>query len=239
MEPILYTFESKALYYPLRISSVVPGDSKITLFTLTGGPFQPLYLPLKHLIRVEDYIVEKYTPTPVQFPLRDGERSTLDSELKDIHQGEIWLSVLEYDGSLKALNEDLLVTEEDMRKDAFGKNTTRSEAVSYYVNALEYYRSGSKEKALEEASKAKYAFSQIGDARGEAYCDRLLSKINALPRVSTTTFVRPATMTTLASPPGYSPVSTKPPLADTLPVLIIPVLLILILAVILYVRRKT
>jgi hypothetical protein len=45
VEPLLYRFESNSLYYPLRISSLTPGTSNITLLVLMPLPIESVYTP--------------------------------------------------------------------------------------------------------------------------------------------------------------------------------------------------
>jgi len=111
VEPILYRFETRFLYYPLRISSPIPGNTKISLFLLTKGkiqsfPFYPPYYPL----RVAYYRTGNHI-APIQFNLTNGQLSIIDLRIGELFEEEAWLTVLEYEGQLRGLTMDLMIAE--------------------------------------------------------------------------------------------------------------------------------
>ncbi len=113
VEPILYRFETEFLYYPLKISSPIPGNTQITLFVLTNGkistfdfPFFSSYYPL----RMAYYRTENHQ-APIQFNLTSGQLSVIDLRIGELFEDGAWLTVLEYEGQLSWLTRDLMMTE--------------------------------------------------------------------------------------------------------------------------------
>ena len=111
VEPILYRFETKFLYYPLKISSPIPGDTKITLFLLTKGKIQsfhfPFYAPY-YPLKIAYYRTGNHR-APIQFNLTNGQLSIIDLRIGELFEGEAWLTVLEYEGQLSGLTRDLMI----------------------------------------------------------------------------------------------------------------------------------
>ena len=111
IEPILYRFETHFLYYPLKISSPISGDTKITLFVLTksdigSGFFFILYYPLS----MASYRSRTYW-RPIQLNLTRGELDTIDLRIGELFEDNAWLTVLEYEGPLNGLKKDLMIPE--------------------------------------------------------------------------------------------------------------------------------
>jgi len=109
VEPILYWFNTSYLYYPLAITSPVGGDTKITLFLLTEDVIQDDYYPLR--------LAKYQTPNgwkPIRAWLSNSELSKIDLRIGELLKDGAWMSVLTYNGSLSALTEDLMITEEDI-----------------------------------------------------------------------------------------------------------------------------
>ncbi|KPV64043.1 MAG: hypothetical protein AOA65_1073 [Candidatus Bathyarchaeota archaeon BA1] len=108
IEPILYRFETSFLYFPLKISSPVAGDSKITLFLLTPGRIaSTVYYPLQ--------IAYYQSPThrePIQFTVTRGKLSLIDLRIGELFEGDAQLTVIAYDGPLSALTKDLMIAEQ-------------------------------------------------------------------------------------------------------------------------------
>ncbi|MFB0543652.1 MAG: hypothetical protein ACETVR_02610, partial [Candidatus Bathyarchaeia archaeon] len=107
VEPIFYWFNTSFLYYPLAITSPVGGETKITLFLLTEGAIQDEYYPL----RLAGYQTSNGW-RPIRAWLSNGELSKIDLRIGELLKDGAWLSVLTYNGSLSALTEDLMITEE-------------------------------------------------------------------------------------------------------------------------------
>jgi len=108
LEPILYKFETSFLYYPLRISSVNPGDTKITLFLLTQDVVDPLFY---HPFSVAQYR-SRFQPlasSPVQFDLIHDELNRIDPEIGNLFEGNAELTAIQYKGPMNALTKDLKI----------------------------------------------------------------------------------------------------------------------------------
>ena len=107
-EPIIYTFESDLLYYPLEISSLASGTTEITLFTLTSDKLDA------QSVREAGFSVQSFEA--------DGENFSLEfvvdkNDLQQISQGvaglfddSAWLAVLNYEGPLADLSGDLMAS---------------------------------------------------------------------------------------------------------------------------------
>lgn len=108
VDPILYRFNSSLLYYPLAITSPVPGETKITLFILTKEKIDGDYLPIQKAY----YQILGQNPKPIAFPLSKGELSKIDLRIGELFDEGAWLTVLKYEGSLNWLTHDLMITEE-------------------------------------------------------------------------------------------------------------------------------
>lgn len=110
VEPILYRFETSFLYYPLEISSPIPGDTEITLFLLTNGKIEAnghsQYYPLT--------LAYYRSPTkwePIQFKLTKGELAIIDLRISKLFENGGWLTVLKYNGQTSGLTKDLMMAE--------------------------------------------------------------------------------------------------------------------------------
>lgn len=108
VDPILYRFNSNFLYYPLVITSPVPGESEIILFLLTEGKVDKDYQPLRRAY----YRVPGKNPKPIEFILSKGDLSKIDLRIGELFEDRAWLTVLKYDGKLSWLTRDLMVAEE-------------------------------------------------------------------------------------------------------------------------------
>ncbi|TET22071.1 MAG: DUF2330 domain-containing protein [Candidatus Cloacimonadota bacterium] len=127
VEPIIYTFKTKYLFYPLEITSIVEGETDITLFLLTkqtinvwdtGTGMRPGTFYSRGFIRIPSVI-----PGPEEFDGKEVKRdkNTIQikvtaKEQKRIHRridllfwGSVYLSVLRYSGDTKGLRNDLLL----------------------------------------------------------------------------------------------------------------------------------
>jgi len=124
VEPILYRFETSFLYYPLKISSPLSGETKIILFLLTRDEVESaLCYP---------FMVAFYrSPTqraPIQLNLTREELSSFDLRIGELLEGDARLTVLEYEGPLNELTRDLTIEEKDA--------TTYPEGSTVYVLLL-------------------------------------------------------------------------------------------------------
>ena len=108
VDPILYRFTSSFLYYPLVITSPVPGETEITLFLLTEGKVDKDYQPMVKAY----YRLPGESLKPIEFVLSKGDLSKIDLRIGELLEDGAWLTVLKYDGSLSQLTRDLMIAEE-------------------------------------------------------------------------------------------------------------------------------
>jgi hypothetical protein len=108
VDPILYKFNSSFLYYPLAITSPLPGETNITLFLLTEEKVNGDHLPIEKAY----YQILGQSPQPIEFTLSKGELSKIDPRIGEIFDEGAWLTVLKYEGNLSWLTQDLMITEE-------------------------------------------------------------------------------------------------------------------------------
>jgi hypothetical protein len=100
IEPIIYRFETDFLYYPLVISSLASGETKISLFLLTPGVINFAELPKGMTIGLS-------YGQPVQFEINGEELRSIYSEIAELLGDSAWLTAVQYDGDLKDLESDL------------------------------------------------------------------------------------------------------------------------------------
>ncbi len=106
VEPILYQFNTSFLYYPLKITSPVSGDSKLTLFLFTEGVIEDTPYPFNFA----GYQTSNGWK-PIRIWLSNGELSVIDLRLGTLFENGAWMCVLTYDGELSTLTEDLMITQ--------------------------------------------------------------------------------------------------------------------------------
>ncbi|MCX5999872.1 MAG: DUF2330 domain-containing protein [Chloroflexi bacterium] len=107
IQPIVYRFQSDALYFPLHISSIVPGYTEITLFLFT--PWRVVdsgELPKAERAsnsgtpRECGLMLGKHAGKPIQFQLAEDELDSIDGRLAELLSGDAWLTtVVSYDVS--------------------------------------------------------------------------------------------------------------------------------------------
>jgi hypothetical protein len=107
VDPIFYRFNSDFLYYPLVITSPVPGETDIVLFLLTEGKVYDDYQPLQ-----KAYYLGTERPKPIEFPLSKGDASKIHLAMGELFKDGAWLTVLKYNGKLSWLTSDLMIAEE-------------------------------------------------------------------------------------------------------------------------------
>lgn len=108
VDPILYRFTSNFLYYPLVITSPVPGETEIILFLLTEGKVDKDYQPMRKTY----YRVPGESFKPIEFALSKGDLSKIDLRIGELFEDGAWLTVLKYDGTLSWLTRDLMIAKE-------------------------------------------------------------------------------------------------------------------------------
>lgn len=108
LNPILYKFETSFLYYPLKISSLNPGNSKIILFLITEDIVDQLFC---HPFSIAHYHYRNrfqlQTSSQIQFRVTVQDLNKISPEIGKLFNGNVWLTALEYEGEMKALTNDL------------------------------------------------------------------------------------------------------------------------------------
>jgi hypothetical protein len=112
VEPIVYQFQSDTLYFPLKISSIIPGYTQISLFLLTPERLaDPSQLPKTELNGQElGVMVAQANGKRVQFELDEEELASIDPRLSELLAGHAWLTAVQsyndlYDSSHPLFNE--------------------------------------------------------------------------------------------------------------------------------------
>lgn len=111
IQPIVYRFQSDALYFPLHISTIVPGYTEITLFLLTpwrvtdsdeSPKFK--YMSDSGSLRECGLTLGMYDEKPIQFQLAPDELESIDQRLADLFGDDAWLTtIVSYDESPSAM----------------------------------------------------------------------------------------------------------------------------------------
>jgi len=126
IEPILYRFETSFLYYPLKISTLFSGNTKIKLFILTREVCDFFYYNrmvnppwATSLVYVDENRTKAYAPANFtwslgevyHYNLTDDKLRELDLRLESLFNGSAHLTMLEYTGALDIFTGDLIVRE--------------------------------------------------------------------------------------------------------------------------------
>ena len=98
-EPVIYVFDVNYLFFPLKISSATWGDSKISLFTITGQipDVKKITGDFRHWIGQSG------------FDITHDEMEAISSVLADLFTGQATLGYYQYNGALSALDFDFIV----------------------------------------------------------------------------------------------------------------------------------
>ena len=106
-EPINYTFESDFLYFPLEISSLISGTTEITLYTLTDDKIYP------QSVQGSGFSIQSFDAGEenflLEFEVGENDLQRISSEVAELFEGNAWLTVLKYSGSLDDLRGDLML----------------------------------------------------------------------------------------------------------------------------------
>jgi len=97
IEPIIYRFSTDYLYFPLRISSIIHGDTTITLFCITDRNME--------WESAESLGFDR----KIEFDLNKTELSEIDQRIGEMFADDARLYVYEYSGSIQTFNNDLSV----------------------------------------------------------------------------------------------------------------------------------
>lgn len=93
--PIIYRFTTDHLYYPLQISSIIDGDTTITLFCITDKDVDWRY--------AENLGFER----KIEFDLNQTELSEIDPGIGEMFAEDARLYAVKYNGPLGTLNKDI------------------------------------------------------------------------------------------------------------------------------------
>jgi hypothetical protein len=132
--PLSYRFRTESLYYPLEISSGIPGSTRIDLFLVAPGAPKKGALPDGFTTAQYIFPENPFTgrrdgsPVPVSIPLDMAERVTLSPDVAALLPGwntKTRLTVIRYDGPAASLFGDLLLGKSDF-SDADFKSVDRA-----------------------------------------------------------------------------------------------------------------
>lgn len=111
VEPLVYEFASPYPYYPLVISTLMPGKTNIRLFLLLEY-LEPLFWSWPAPLKLASYQLGGKPLAPVIIPLRSGQLTDIDPRIGELFgfHGPVWLVALHYEGPLDRLRADLKLT---------------------------------------------------------------------------------------------------------------------------------
>ena len=112
IEPIKYRFDTEFLYYPLKISTLAEGWTDINLFLLTPEELKPSWLLERSELPQGMEIAKFYGKNgtqPVQFRVTQEELASIDKEVTNLLQNDVWLTAMSYHGDLAGLTRDLKI----------------------------------------------------------------------------------------------------------------------------------
>ena len=104
IDPIIYTFRSDELYYPLKVSRAAKGETKIIVYAITRHGIAGESLPTG--FRIAEY---RKTGARLSFPLTREELERIDSGIAEMFDGWAWFTAATYSGDLEDLEEDIEV----------------------------------------------------------------------------------------------------------------------------------
>jgi len=159
VEPIVYQFQSDTLYFPLKISSIIPGYTQISLFLLTPERLTDAsQLPeSQHSFdgAVEEKVgmkVARANGKQVQFELDEEELASIDPRLSELLAGHAWLTAVQsyndlYDSShplfnqipLESLDKDVKLPQASFKEASGGSTATWVWAVLGILGAISLF----------------------------------------------------------------------------------------------------
>jgi len=110
IDPIIYTFRSNELYYPLKVSRAAKGETKIIVYAITKHMISEGSLPTG--FKIAEY---RGTNTRLSFPLTDKELEKISSGIAEMFDGWAWFTAVTYSGDLEDLKEDIEVKDKGCR----------------------------------------------------------------------------------------------------------------------------
>jgi hypothetical protein len=135
VEPILYQFETSFLYYPLRISSPISGDTKITLFLLTNGKIQSNFIFSQYTPIIKAYYRSSSLWEPIELNLTKGQLSIIDLRIGELFPKGAWLTVMEYEGPLNRLTKDFVISEASIMVEKEPETPSPDDSIISQLNA--------------------------------------------------------------------------------------------------------
>jgi len=104
IDPIIYTFRSDELYYPLKVSRAARGETKIIVYAITRHMISEESLPTG--FKIAEY---RGISTRLSFPLTGKELEKISSGIAEMFDGWAWFTAVTYSGNLEDLKEDIEV----------------------------------------------------------------------------------------------------------------------------------
>jgi hypothetical protein len=137
VEPILYQFETSFLYYPLKISSPISGNTKITLFLLTDGKIEDSFFssPYPIYLFTRAYYQGISPWTPIEVNLTKGQLSIIDLRLGEIFPNGACLTVVNYEGPLSWLTSDYVISEASIIANPKPENPSQDDSTDSQMNS--------------------------------------------------------------------------------------------------------
>jgi hypothetical protein len=124
VEPIVYQFQSDTLYFPLKISSILPGSTEISLFLLTPEPLVDASQLPENQSGENGMGIAKANGKRVQFKLGEEELASIDPRLTELLPGHVWLTAVQsYDPRDYRLSIPLASLDKDIKltRTSFGE----------------------------------------------------------------------------------------------------------------------
>ena len=110
IDPIIYTFRSDELYYPLKVSRAARGETKIIVYAITRDMISEESLPTG--FKIAEY---RGISTRLSFPLTGKELEKISSGIAEMFDGWAWFTAVTYSGNLEDLKEDIEVKDKGCR----------------------------------------------------------------------------------------------------------------------------
>ena len=112
--PLIYEFASPYLFFPLRISRLVKGKTKIQLFLITEYPvWLPAIKPFEigRYSSAGRYQMLKSAGDEIMFEITKEELRTISPLLVNLFSGNVWVTAMKFDGPAVSLTNDLSIRE--------------------------------------------------------------------------------------------------------------------------------
>lgn len=106
VQPIIYSFKSDYLYFPLEISSLASGSTDITLFTLTNDKLDA------SSVESAGFSIASFVAggenVSIEFELSENELQQISPKVGKLFEDKAWLTALVYSGPLENLKGDIM-----------------------------------------------------------------------------------------------------------------------------------